>query len=95
MVTGYVRQMTVLYGNHFMGNGLGGLIIGLLDEWSSYRGGRISRFDCSTNLKLHNISGTPKMVKKVIKSLDLSMVSGPDCITVVVLRTVNLNFLTC
>ena len=39
-----------------------------------------------TNLKLHNISVTPKMVKKVIASLDLSKASGPDCIPVVVLK---------
>ena len=39
-----------------------------------------------TNVKLHNISVTPQMVKKAIKSLDLSKVSGPDCIPVVVLN---------
>ena len=39
-----------------------------------------------TNLKLHNISITPKMVKKVITNLDLSKASGPDCIPVVVLK---------
>ena len=39
-----------------------------------------------TNLKLHNISVTPKMVKKVIMNLDLSKASGPDCIPVVVLK---------
>ena len=38
-----------------------------------------------TNLKLHNISVTLKMVKKVITNLDLSNASGPDCIPVVVL----------
>ena len=32
-----------------------------------------------TNLKLHNISITPKMVKKVITNLDSSKASGPDC----------------
>ena len=32
-----------------------------------------------TNLKLDNISVTPKMVKKVTKNLDLSKASGPDC----------------
>ena len=37
-----------------------------------------------TNQKLHNISVTPKMVKKFIKNLDLSKASGPDCIPVVV-----------
>ena len=36
-----------------------------------------------TNLKLHNVSVTPKMVKKVI---DSSKASVPDCIPVIVLR---------
>ena len=35
-----------------------------------------------TNLKLHNIYVTPKMVKKLIMSLDLSMAFSPDCIPV-------------
>ena len=39
-----------------------------------------------TNLKLHNISVTPKMVKKAIMNLDLSKASGSDCIRVVVLK---------
>ena len=39
-----------------------------------------------TNLKQCNISVTPKMVKKIITNLDLSKVSGPDCIPVVVLK---------
>ena len=39
-----------------------------------------------TNLKLHNICVSPKMVKKVIMNLDLSKASGPDCIPVVVLK---------
>ena len=43
-------------------------------------------FPSRTNLKLHNISVTPKMVKKVIMNLDLSKASGPDCILVVVLK---------
>ena len=42
-------------------------------------------FPSRTNLKLHNISVTPKMVKKVITNLDMSKASGPDCIPVVVL----------
>ena len=42
-------------------------------------------FPSITNLKLHNISVTLKMVKKVITNLDLSNASGPDCIPVVVL----------
>ena len=41
-------------------------------------------FPSRTNLKLHNISITPKMVRKVVMNLDLSKASGPDCIPVVV-----------
>ena len=44
-------------------------------------------FPSRTNLKLHNISVTSKMVKMVIPNLDLSKVSGPDCIPVVVLKS--------
>ena len=43
-----------------------------------------------TNLKLHNISVTSKMVKKVIMNLDLSKESGPDYILVVVLKNCEL-----
>ena len=43
-------------------------------------------FASRTNLKQHNISVTPKMIKKVIKNLDLSKASGPDCIPMVVLK---------
>ena len=43
-------------------------------------------FPSRTSLKLHNISVTPKMVKKVIMNLELSKASGPDCIPVVVLK---------
>ena len=43
-------------------------------------------FPSRTNLKLHNISVTPKMVRTVVMNLDLSKASGPDCIPVVVLR---------
>ena len=39
-----------------------------------------------TNLKLDNISVTPKMVKKVIINLNLSKASSSDCITVVALK---------
>ena len=37
-------------------------------------------------MKMHNISATPKLIKKVILNLDLPKVSGPDCIPMVVLR---------
>ena len=43
-------------------------------------------FPSKTNLKPHNISLTPKMVKKVITNLDSSKASGPDSISVVVVR---------
>ena len=43
-------------------------------------------FPSTANLKLHNISVTPKMVKKFITNLHSSKASGPDCIPVVVLK---------
>ena len=43
-------------------------------------------FPSKTNLKLHNISVTPKMVRKVVMNFDLSKVSGPKCVPVVVLK---------
>ena len=43
-------------------------------------------FPSRTNLKLHNICVSPKMVRKVTTNLDLSKASGPDCIPVVVLQ---------
>ena len=43
-------------------------------------------FPSRTNLKLHKISITPKMVKEVITNFDSSKASGPDCIPVVVLK---------
>ena len=43
-------------------------------------------FPSRTNLKLHSISVTLKMVKKVTMNLDLSKASGPDYIPVMVLK---------
>ena len=43
-------------------------------------------FPSRTNLKLHNISITPKMVKNVVTDLYSSKVLGPDFIPVVVLK---------
>ena len=43
-------------------------------------------FPSRTNLKRHNISASPKTVKKVTMNLDLSKASGPDCIPVVILK---------
>ena len=47
-------------------------------------------FSSRTNLKLHNISVTPKMARKVVMNLDLSKASGPNCIPVVVLKNCEL-----
>ena len=47
---------------------------------------RLPFFPSRTNLKLHNISVTPKNDKKVTTNLDLPKASGPDCIPVVVLK---------
>ena len=47
-------------------------------------------FPSRTNLKLHNISVTPKMVRKVVMNLDLSKASGPNSIPVVVLKNCEL-----
>ena len=46
-------------------------------------------FPSRTNLNLHNISITPKMVKKVLKKLDSPKASRFDCIPVVVLKKVS------
>ena len=43
-------------------------------------------FPSRTDLKLHDVSVTSKVVKTVIKNLDVSKASGPDCIPVVVLK---------
>ena len=46
VVAGHVRQVVVLFSNDCMGICLAGLCNGHLDEWSSYRGGHLNRFDC-------------------------------------------------
>ena len=43
-------------------------------------------FPLRTNLKLHNISQTPKLVKEIIINLNSSKASGPDSIPLVVLK---------
>ena len=43
-------------------------------------------FPSSTNLKLRATHVTLKLVKKIITNFDFSKVSGPDCISVVVLQ---------
>ena len=47
-------------------------------------------FPSRTNMKLHNISVTPKIFRKIVMNLDLSKASGPDCIPVVVLKNCEL-----
>ena len=56
------------------------------DSYLDGSGVSLPVFPSKTNLKLHNISVTSKMVKKVIMNLDLSKASGPHCIPVVVLK---------
>ena len=51
-----------------------------------YSGISLSLFPSRTNLKLYNISVTPKIIKMFIRNLDSLKVSGHDCIPVVVLR---------
>ena len=46
----------------------------------------LTAFPSRTKLKLHNISVTLKMVKKVVKNLDSSKACSPDCIPVVALN---------
>ena len=41
-------------------------------------------FSSRSNLKLGNISVAPKIIKKVIKNVDLLMASGSDCVSVLV-----------
>ena len=51
-------------------------------------------FLSATNLKLHNISVTPKMVENVIANLLLSKACGPDSIPVVALKNCEPEFFT-
>ena len=57
-----------------------------LKTFSKNSGISLLVFPSRTSLKLHNISVTLKIVKKVMTNLDSSKVSGPDCIPVVVLK---------
>ena len=43
-------------------------------------------FPFKTNVKLHKISVTPKLVERVIFKIDLPKACGPDSIQVVVLK---------
>ena len=51
-------------------------------------------FPSRTNLKLHNISVTPKILRKVVINLDLSKASAPDCLPVMALKNYATTFLT-
>ena len=51
---------------------------------------RVSTSFSRTNLRLHNISRTSKMVKNVITNLDSSKAFGCDCIPAVVLKNCEL-----
>ena len=51
-----------------------------------YTGISFPVFPSRTNLKLHNISVTPKLVKKFTTNLDLSKAFNPDYILAVVLK---------
>ena len=53
-----------------------------LDDWSI----SVAAFTTRTNMKLRNISVTPKIARNVITNVDSSKVSGPDCIPVVLLN---------
>ena len=57
-----------------------------LDDSGIDSGTFLPVFPSQTNLKLHNISVTPKMIKEVIMNFDLSKALGPDCIPVVILK---------
>ena len=46
----------------------------------------LSALTSRANLELHDTHVTPKLVNKVITNLDSSKVSGPDCISGVVLK---------
>ena len=43
-------------------------------------------FPSRANLKLHNISVTPNMVRKIVMNFHFSKACGPDCIPVMVLK---------
>ena len=43
-------------------------------------------FPSWTNLKVHNILVTPKLITKIITNLELSKMSGPVCLSVVILK---------
>ena len=71
---GRVIQVVVLYSNDFMEIGLGGLNIGHLRWGSSYRGGRLNRFDCTFQMdakfaRLWKIVKSFSFVTKMVSSV--------------------------
>ena len=46
MVAGRVRQVAILYSNDCKGIAWADSALVVLDDWSSYRGGRLNMFDC-------------------------------------------------
>ena len=46
MVAGRVRQVAILYSNDCQGIAWADSALVVLDDWSSYRGGRLNMFDC-------------------------------------------------
>ena len=48
----------------------------------------LSTLPCISNLILHNILVTSKLIKKLITDLDLPKRSSTDCIPVIVFQTV-------
>ena len=69
----------------------GKLIIGFAENFSNNSnpddsGISLPVFPSRTNLKMHNISVTPKMVKKIIMNIELPKAPGPDSIPMVVLK---------
>ena len=59
---------------------------GLPDKFATMTILPLSLLPARSNSKLHNISLAPKLVKRFINKLHLLKVSGPDCISVVVLK---------
>ena len=55
-----------------------------------YFGISLPAFPSRINRKLHNISVTPKVVKKVVTNLDSSKAPGPDCVPVFGMKNLEL-----
>ena len=87
----YSRQYTTLFhGSEELSSASdkGKLFAVFFCRYSYVSDSRTSLFDITSKstLNLHNISATPKMVKKVITNLASLQTSGSDCVSVVVLK---------